>query len=60
MAKPILFRCPATGLRVQGQVEAEPPADGSVRYEPVTCIACRQVHLVNVASGRLRSEEADG
>lgn len=42
---PFLFRCPNTGLHVQGWSAEEVPADELNTYETVTCIACQQVHL---------------
>jgi hypothetical protein len=48
---PFLYRCPNTGLRVQGWSAKEVPANGANIYETVTCAACQQVHLVNPATG---------
>jgi hypothetical protein len=58
MVPPLLFRCPKTGLMAQAVVElGEAPADGSKLYVPIECPACRGLHLVNAATGKLRSEE---
>ena len=58
MAKSVLFRCPTTAFMVHGQLQAkEQPRNGMRHYEGVHCTACRSVHLVNPASGRLISEE---
>jgi hypothetical protein len=46
-----VYRCPATGLKVQGHV-ADDLIDGET-YQPVTCIACGRVHLVNAKSGKV-------
>jgi hypothetical protein len=44
---PFLFRCPNTGLNVQGW-RAEAVEDGDAEsYESVNCLACQQLHLVN-------------
>ena len=55
-----LFRCPNTGLRVQGWAadDAPPPHnDGASRdddrYEAITCLACQGVHLVNPSTGKV-------
>jgi hypothetical protein len=48
-----LFRCPNTGLKVQGWSAEEMPDDGRNDYETITCAACGQLHLVNQASGRV-------
>lgn len=54
-----VYRCPTTGLRVQGWV-----ADGSTerdddRYEAVTCDACAREHLVNPKTGKVLGHEDD-
>ncbi len=46
-----VYRCPATGLKVQGHV-ADDLIDGET-YEPVTCTACGRVHLVIPKSGKV-------
>jgi DNA-directed RNA polymerase subunit RPC12/RpoP len=46
-----VYRCPRTGLKVQGHV-----ADDLIEveaYEAVTCTACGRVHLVNPKSGKV-------
>jgi hypothetical protein len=50
---PFLFRCPNTGLHVQGWVADDGSVDGRKTYEVVSCLACRQVHLVNPTTGRI-------
>jgi hypothetical protein len=52
---PFLYRCPNTGYRVQGFV-AEGISDHQT-YLSVTCIMCRQIHLVNPSTGRVVSED---
>ena len=46
-----VYRCPATGLKVQGHL-ADELLDGET-YESVTCTACGRVHLVTPKSGRV-------
>ena len=53
---PFLFKCPNTGLRVQGWSADEIPAD-SETYVTMECVACRGVHLVNPASGKVLGSE---
>jgi hypothetical protein len=48
----VLYRCPNTGTRVQDHTGEQIPA-GYERYEPVTCLACKQVHLVNLKTGEV-------
>jgi hypothetical protein len=49
---PFTYRCPRIGLQVQGWAAADPLTDGEI-YEPVTCIACGRIHLVNAKSGKM-------
>jgi hypothetical protein len=51
---PFLFRCPNTGYRVQGFVTEE--AEGDQTYQPIDCIVCKRVHLVNSATGEVAGE----
>jgi len=52
----VVYRCPNTGFRVQGYtVDETVPSDHDV-YEPVTCLACKQVHRVNPKKGRVFGE----
>jgi hypothetical protein len=52
-----LYRCPMTGLKVQGWVADDPEAKVDATYEPLTCIACTRVHLVNPSTGRVLGSE---
>lgn len=46
-----VYRCPTTGLNVQGFVADDP--DDDTAYEPVTCTVCTRTHLVNPKSGKV-------
>ena len=48
-----LYRCPITGLNVQGWVADDPSERDEHSYEPVSCHACRRVHLVNPKTGKV-------
>jgi hypothetical protein len=52
MMEAFLFRCPMTKQNVQGWLADAPPRDGET-YLPVQCAACRRVHHVNPATGRV-------
>jgi len=53
------YRCPNTGLNVQGFTADDPGDDDS--YVPVTCIICTRVHLVNPRSGKVvGADNGDG
>jgi hypothetical protein len=47
-----IYRCPKTGLNVQG-FTADDPTDDMTSYEPTTCSICTGVHLVNPANGKV-------
>ena len=47
---PFLYRCPATGMNVQAWSADE--VDDEETYVTMTCLACRQLHLVNPATGK--------
>ena len=47
-----LYCCPNTGYRVQG-FSAEDISEDQRTFEPVTCPACHQLHLVNPATGKV-------
>ncbi len=56
---PFIYRCPNTGLKVQGWV-ADDPAEGEAdTYEPVTCLICTRVHFVNPKTGKLLGTDED-
>lgn len=55
-----LFRCPDTGMIVQGRTAGDEQADnGRALYMGVQCLACQKLHLVNPKTGRLLSEDID-
>ena len=47
-----IYRCPNTGLRIQAW-EAEEVTEDENTYQPVTCVMCQQVHLVNPFTGKV-------
>jgi hypothetical protein len=48
-----LYRCPTTGLNVQGWFADEVDDEEEMTYDTVTCLACTQVHLVNRSTGKV-------
>jgi hypothetical protein len=50
---PFLYRCPITGSNVQGFVADDPTAGDYETFEPVTCLACTQLHYVNPKTGKI-------
>jgi Domain of unknown function (DUF374) len=51
-----IYRCRNTGLRIQA-LAAEKITEGEDTCQPVTCIMCRQVHLVNPFTGKDLGED---
>jgi len=52
----LVFRCPATGMKVQATFaakESEEPEDRSEICETVSCPACARTHLINVTTGKV-------
>jgi hypothetical protein len=52
-----IYRCPTTALKVQGWFADEVADDEETIYEPVTCLACSQVHLVNRVTGKVLGQD---
>lgn len=57
MAKPFLFRCPTTGMNVQGLADSDLNAAGT--FVAQACMACGRMHLVDPRSGRLAAESVE-
>jgi hypothetical protein len=53
-----LYRCPATGLRVQGWT-ADDGSDADNAFEAVTCLACGRLHFVNPKTGKTPTDDDD-
>jgi hypothetical protein len=51
-----VFRCPATGLNVQHQLDDDPDISEN-EYEAITCLACTGLHLLNRKTGRLLGQD---
>ena len=49
-----LYRCPNTGLQVQGYVAEDlSTEDDAEAYELLKCLACTRMHLVNPKTGKV-------
>jgi hypothetical protein len=51
-----VFLCPNTGIRVQGWF-ADNGSEDADTYQPMSCLACQRVHLVNPATGKVLGAE---
>ena len=52
-----IFRCPHTGFDVEALSEGD--VQTGPAYEPVTCLACLSVHLVDPRTGRALGNDND-
>jgi hypothetical protein len=48
-----VYRCPTTGMNVQGWFADDPSEHEGEVYETITCVACTRVHLINRSAGRV-------
>ena len=58
MATTYLYRCPNTGQTVQGW-SADEVTDDDTAYELVACLACPQLHLINLKTGKVLGAKED-
>jgi hypothetical protein len=60
MATGFVYRCPNTGLNVQGWV-ADDPTEGEAEafYQSVACTACARIHLIDPKTGRIVGADED-
>jgi len=55
----VVFRCPNVGIHVHGWVADDGAEIDENVYDSIMCNACRQVHLVNRATGRVLGADSD-
>jgi hypothetical protein len=56
----VIFRCPNTGLQVQGWIDDDPDrpiAYGGATFEAVACSVCTRTHMVNPKTGKVLGED---
>jgi DNA-directed RNA polymerase subunit RPC12/RpoP len=51
-----LYRCPRTGMYVQGWIVDDPARYDEKAYEAIACHACGHVHLVNPKTGKVAGD----
>jgi hypothetical protein len=54
-----IYRCPNTGMNVQGWTADDPTASDDDAYEAVACTICTQVHLINPNTGKVLGSDED-
>jgi hypothetical protein len=56
----IIYRCPTTGLNVQGWFADDPVrTDADDTYESLICTACTMLHLINPKTGRVLGDDRE-
>ncbi len=53
-----LYRCPNTGLNVQG-FTADDPTEEDTGYKIMSCTACARVHSVNPKTGKVLGTDGE-
>lgn len=53
-----IFRCPTIGISVQGWISEDAGSSSKDEFISINCTACRQIHLVNAASGKVLGGES--
>jgi hypothetical protein len=53
------YRCPTTGLNVQGWSADDVLMSEGQAYDTVMCLACSRVHLINRSTGRVLGSDDD-
>jgi hypothetical protein len=54
---PFIYRCPTTGMNVQGWFADDVSANEAETFETVTCLACRQAHLISRSTGKVLGDD---
>jgi hypothetical protein len=55
-----LYRCPKTGMTAQGFTADEPSDSNPDIYEPIKCVACAEVHLINPRTRKVTTSGVKG
>jgi hypothetical protein len=53
MARPILYKCPNTGMNVQHSLPNARDDEPKSTYSSVFCPACSRLHLIDGSTGKL-------
>jgi hypothetical protein len=57
MGSTFLYRCPVTGYSVQGFIADNPTEKNGSVFEPLTCLICHRIHLVDPKTGKVAGSE---
>jgi len=57
----VMYQCPGTRMNVPLPFTLEPAAtDAAQEYESITCPACRRLHFISKATGKLLGDNSSG
>jgi hypothetical protein len=56
---PFVYRCPTTGLNVQGWVADDLTEGEGENYAAITCTICTRQHLVKPKTGKVLGADED-
>ena len=54
-----IYRCPNTGMNVQGWVADDPTEGEGDIYQSITCTICTRLHLIDPKTGRVLGADLD-
>jgi hypothetical protein len=57
MSRPILFKCPQTGMNVQHSLPATDEDEPKGTHKSIICPACSKLHFLNRLTGKLLGQE---
>ncbi|WP_325627665.1 hypothetical protein [Bradyrhizobium sp.] len=57
MSRPIIYKCPQTGMNVQHWLPAVSDDAAKATHGSVVCAACHRLHFINNLTGKLLGEE---
>jgi hypothetical protein len=57
MARPIVYKCPQTGMNVQHWLSDSPNDAQKKTHETIVCPACSKLHFINNTSGKLLGQK---
>jgi hypothetical protein len=57
MSRPIIYKCPQTGMNVQHWLPAASDDAPKATHGSVVCAACHRLHFINNLTGKLLGEE---
>lgn len=57
MTRNLLFKCPISGLTVQGRIERTHEGEHAEHYQEVDCPGCGAAHFINRRTGKVLGQK---